>query len=57
MPYETLTTLEAAMFREGANSCSFTIMMQISQNINFNTNHQYNLSPLTKKVRGDFFLQ
>ena len=29
--------------------------MQISQTINFNINHQHNLSPLTLKVRGDFF--
>jgi hypothetical protein len=34
MPCETLTTLKTAMFKEGANSCSLAIMMQISQNIN-----------------------
>jgi len=55
MPCETLTTLYIVIYKEGANSCSLAIMMQISQNINLNTKNQHNLSPLTSKTRGDFF--
>jgi hypothetical protein len=44
------------MFKEGANSCLLAITMQISQNINLENTNQHNLSPLTSKNRGDFFL-